>query len=175
MTQNDDVVAASVVAYHYLKTRPRTEREMKRHLLRWAVKYRYSPLCVDSVIQNLRELDFLNDERFTALFVKDRTTLKPKGERTLRHELALKGVSPEIIDAFFSANPTDDTRAAERALSTKKKAYQHLEARMRFKKAISFLMRRGFGYDTAKRAYAAVFGTQNAFEENDPNEYNSDN
>lgn len=143
------------LAYFYLKFRVRTEREMIRYLER--KKNNFTPEVIEKVITQLKEQGYINDEKFVKLFVAERNKLKQKSAFALSLELQKLGINRELIDAFFEQNQPDETNLALIALQKKHQTYSRLDSKTRYKKAISFLLRRGFSYDIAKKTYKKIF------------------
>jgi regulatory protein len=81
-------------AYRLISYRERSVREMKERLMRTG----YEEPLVESVISDLINEDALDDERFAQAFVRDYTTVKPKGNRFIVHELRKKGIPNETIE-----------------------------------------------------------------------------
>jgi SOS response regulatory protein OraA/RecX len=50
----------------------------------------------------------------------------------------------------------DEVAGAQQALTSAWGRYGHLVAEVRERRSLSFLMRRGFSYDTARKAFSAV-------------------
>lgn len=147
------------IAYRYLAFRPRTVEEVKKKLLSKAEKYLFTSQEIDAVLELLKDQGYLNDGEFIKSFVTSRNLLKPKSQRMLTMELKKVGVSQVDIDTYFSASPTNEAEAAQKALSKKMKSLASItDNKVRFMKAISFLQRRGFSYDEAKRAYLQLSG-----------------
>lgn len=80
-------------AWNLISYRPRSSRELKSRLSRKG----YSLQAVDLVIQALAEAGEVDDAAFSRLWVSQRESGKPMGKRRIQHELASKGVAPEVI------------------------------------------------------------------------------
>lgn len=142
------------LAYRYLSFRPRTIIEVEKYLKQKALKYLFTLGEIQSVIELLKDQGFLNDLEFIHSFVLSRNSLKPKSKRVLEMELKRLGVSQSHIDTFFTTNPIDEDELVQKALKKKIKSLLLIfDEKKRFIKAISFLQRRGFSYDVAKKAY----------------------
>lgn len=145
---------ALVLAYHFLKFRIRTVWEMQKYLEKKAEKYRLSEQDIQNCIQHLIDEQLLDDTKFVEAYVHTRTVVKPKGTFALRQELQKLGIDKNIINSFFDQNPVDEEALATATLAQKLKSLQSTtDEKKRFQKAVSFLQRRGFSFDTAKRAY----------------------
>lgn len=142
-------------AYFYLKFRPRTEQEMVKYLER--KKNNFNSETIEKVIVHLKEQGYVDDEKFIKLFISQRNKLKPKSAFALSLELQKLGVNRELIDEYFQENPQDETNLAYAALQNRINSFSRLDSKTRYKKAVSFLLRRGFSYDIAKKTYEKAF------------------
>ncbi len=105
---NEDLIALLNKAYFFLKFRPRTEKEIRDYLYKKIKTTHWSRDDADKIIEELKEKELIDDEKFIDLFVRDRTALKPKGKRVLIRELKLKGIKDELIEKYFSQNSIDE-------------------------------------------------------------------
>lgn len=142
-------------AYFYLKFRPRTKTEVERYLVKKSPFF--GGEIAKKIIKLLTEEGHLNDERFVSMYVHDRMMLKPRSPFLLKLELSRLGVSKDIIDAYFEKNPTDEFPLACETLKKKFFAFKKLDEITRLKKSLTYLLRKGFCFDIAKKAYAIVF------------------
>jgi len=149
---------ALAIAYRYLSFRPRTIVEVEKYLQKKALKYLFTSGEIAAALELLKDQGYLNDLEFIKSFVNSRNLLKPKSRRVLEMELRKLGISQMDIDSFFSDNSTDEDELAQNALKKKIKSLSLIpEEKKRFVKAISFLQRRGFSYDVAKKVYSDLF------------------
>ncbi len=150
---------ALALSYHFLSFRPRSVFEIQTFLRKKALRYHFSEDEIQSAIDVLKSQGFLNDKDFIKSFVSTRNTLKPKSRIVLQMELKKFGISAEDIDTYFSENMVDEEELAKQALQKKAKSLRMIsDEKKRFVRAISFLQRRGFSYDIAKKAYLHVMG-----------------
>ena len=148
---NDDLLLLLNKAYFFLKFRPRSEKEIRDYLYKKVAKTHWSREDADKIIENLKEQELIDDGKFVEWFIRQRMTLKPKGERVLRRELLQKGIDEELIDKYFSQNVVDEEALARQILEVRWPRFKNLDSRKRFEKAVSFLGRRGFGFDVIKK------------------------
>lgn len=149
------------LAYRYLSFRPRTVVEVEKYLQKKALKYLFTPGEIAAALEILKDQGYLNDLEFIKSFVNSRNLLKPKSKRVLEMELKKLGIAQMDIDSFFSDNSTDEDELAQKALKKKMKSLSLIpDEKKRFTKAISFLQRRGFSYDVAKKAYLQLMGRE---------------
>ncbi len=139
-------------SYFYLKFRPRTEKEVRDYLLKKAERYHWPRDVVVSAIEQLKSSDFINDKKFVTWFVDQRNRTKPKSAFALRNELFRLGISKDLIDEYFSETESNEEELAYEALRSKWHRFASLDKRRRFQKAAAFLSRRGFSFDSIKKA-----------------------
>ncbi len=153
-------------SFHFVSFRPRSEKEIRAYLVKKlsrssvipadssvipakaGIQFSNSPL-IERVITRLRELDYVNDEKFAAWWVDQRQSHKPKGMRLLTHELKAKGVTVEM-------KQSDEVGLARQALVKKLDRWQALPKLEQKTKIYGFLGRRGFDADTIRRVIDEV-------------------
>jgi len=102
----------------------------------YLVKKSYPTSEVVSTINRLKELDLINDKKFTSELILARSHSKPKGKKALIIELKRKGIDAEDLDI-------DEDELAKKALEKKKPRS--------FEQASRFLYSRGFSWNTIER------------------------
>ena len=61
--------------------------------------FKVSPKFVNDLTKHLIENDFINEERFSEMFIQGKLRIKKWGRIKLKYELKLKGIDAKIIDA----------------------------------------------------------------------------
>lgn len=107
---------------------------------------------IHAVMGRLKELNYLNDATFAESHIRSRMRSKPKGEYVLKQELKAKGVSEQDIEGYFESTELDEDELAKAALQKKWSIYKHLDYLKRKKRSTDFLLRRGFSYDSIRKA-----------------------
>jgi regulatory protein len=102
---------------------------------------------VQEIMQKLRKLNYLDDEKFAVWMVESYSRSKPKGKNLLVRELKQKGISPEIIEKVM-LEKNDDLAAAQLLLSKKTNALEKLSDKEYKLKAARLLYSRGFSWNT---------------------------
>jgi regulatory protein len=147
-------------ALRFLEVRQRSVAEVRRRLTQAG----YQAELIDGAIARLGELGVLDDEAFTAAWVESRDRARPRGERALRRELALKGVDRTLVDdAMATRRPEPggeadpDIVAAERLLQRHASQLGRVaDPRTRRQRAYALLARHGFDSDLAGRLSAQL-------------------
>jgi regulatory protein len=136
-------------AYALLRQRPRSEFEIRSRLKLKG----YGDEIVDAVIDSLRRMNEIDDVRFARLWVDSRMHNNPVGDVILRHELKIKGIAGQIIEATL-AKKAQDYDESELAISMARDRFERfkkMEPRKALKRVYDFLIRRGFKYDTVRK------------------------
>lgn len=81
-------------AFNLLSYRERSETEIKSRLS----KKGYDADIIEEVVSRLKELDYLNDERFAKKWINYRINNNPRGINLIRQELRKKGINNDIIE-----------------------------------------------------------------------------
>ncbi len=150
---NSDLIPLLNIAFFYLKFRPRTVKEVRDYLYKKVRTTHWSHEAADKVIDHLIEQKFLDDKEFIDYLVTLRTRTKVKGVFAIKQELNRFGVDKESIDEYFSNTEINEEALAEKILGHRWPRLKTLPKQKRFEKAISFLLRRGFNFETSKKTF----------------------
>ncbi|PIP63564.1 hypothetical protein COW97_01820 [Candidatus Roizmanbacteria bacterium CG22_combo_CG10-13_8_21_14_all_34_12] len=148
---DDDLISLLNIAFFYLKFRPRTIKETREHLYKKVRTTHWSHEAVDKIIDHLIELKFLDDKAFIDYLVRSRTATKVKGVYAIKQELYRFGVDKALVDEYFSNTEINEEEFAKKALAGRWDRLKILPKQKRYKKAMSFLQRRGFGFDVCRK------------------------
>jgi len=139
--ENDDRVEMAYTGLlNFIAFRERCEFEVRE----WLFKKKYQDLG-DELIQRLKDKNYLSDERFARLFIRDRVKIKGWGPTRLRHQLYAKRISKHIIENEIEAIRDDfdfDELASD--LVQRKLRNIHRPTFKDKKRLWSLLQRRGF-------------------------------
>jgi regulatory protein len=146
----EDPAVVLDAALRFLEPRQRSIGEVRRRLTR--VGYRDE--LVEGAIARLVELGMLDDQAFARTWIESRDRARPRGERALRRELAVKGIDREIVDETMGAreeeSPEADAEAARRLLARNARALERVgDPRARRQRAYALLARNGFDPEVA--------------------------
>jgi len=144
--------------YGLFSRRQRTEREVRDYMRNLSFKRKLkdleeiSDVIIDKVVERLKAKSLLNDSQFAEEWLVARQLSKKKGAIAIRSELMQKGVSKEIIDQLMNDNITEENeqKLAIQALEKKLRSFRLLDKKDFTQKALQFLIRKGFTYETAK-------------------------
>ena len=126
-------------ALHFLEFRPRSEAEVRRHLL---VNRKFDELSVDQAIDKLKLMGLIDDKAFADAWKNNRIRHKPKSRLMIKRELIQKGISSEII-----AEVTDGISDEENAFTAgikKARLLREFDYPLFSKRLAAYLARRGY-------------------------------
>lgn len=127
--------------------RPRSEKEINDWLKRKKVHLSLHP----KLLQKLKDLDLLDDEKFAKWWVDQRQAFSPKAKRILNYELRIKGINKEIIDQVLESENVDEVAIAGNQLKKVMYRFEKYDKRLARQKMAQFLARKGFSWDIIKR------------------------
>lgn len=148
----DGVYRARGQALSYLSSRSRTEQEIRRRLLRAG----FDEAPVETTVDWLRAQGYVDDAAYAEQYAKSRMGTSGYGPQRVRRELMQRGIDRSAAEnAVLDAAPDEQVEGAALEQAQKRAASlmrSESDQRKRRKKLMDFLVRRGFGYDTARAA-----------------------
>ena len=133
-------------AVNLLTYKPRSVSELRTRLLEkdWT-----NAEIVESVLDKLKEYNYLNDESFAKSFAASQIRQKPMGKRVLKQKLALKKLDKETVETVLEQvlEETPEAEIIERSIAKRLRAKGKPETREDAKKFYDYLLRQGFSYD----------------------------
>ena len=110
----------------------------------------------ERVLARLVDERFVDDERFSRFFVRDKIRFDRWGRRKIEQALARKGVDKDVaqrvLDEFTDADYADQLSSL---LSAKRRSLKGVDGRELNAKLIRYALGRGFGYDIIRRCLDA--------------------
>lgn len=129
-------------ALNLLARREHSYAELKTKLLPYGAQEE-----IDNLLSQLKEKNWLSDERFAEAWIKHRGV--KYGKQRLRHELQQKGVHTELIsdslDRYLEDELTQARAVWQKKYGTKAKTPQERAKQMRF------LQYRGYSWDIIRQ------------------------
>lgn len=150
----DEFDAAREMALRYLDHRPRTRREVELRLQRGG----YDAAVVDAVTAALEQAGIIDDARYAAQWVRERSEHRQHGRTRLQADLRQRGVHQEAIDAALE--PLDqavEASAAEDLLRRRLGSDDPGDPAVR-RRVAAYLARRGYTWEAIEAAWRAVAG-----------------
>lgn len=125
----------------------KTEKEVRSKL----VEKGYNDNAIDNAIDFLKRYNFLNDDTYTKMYVKDK--LSSQGSNKIKYALMKKGISKEAIEEELQNVDKDDERRVALNLAQKKLSTIKKSESDKYKisgKLYRFLISKGYNYDIVK-------------------------
>ena len=143
-------------AFRLLGRRQHSAFELKLKLRQKGYKEEF----ISNVIKQLLELNYLNDYDYAKSFAEENIKNKLWGQRKIEAELFKKGVNREIISQIIMEKFSDGNQI-EKAVELGRKKYKSLISRNLdedkiHSKIISFLLSKGYDYDTVRKTIDLV-------------------
>jgi len=154
LEENKKLRAATNNAYCLLRSRPRSEAELRGRL---KLK-RYDETIIDSVVVALKKIGEIDDRKFAGFWVESRMHVNPMGKSALRRELKFKGVDDSDIDQALedAAKNYDEYEVALNITRERFKRLVKLDRRKASKRLYDYLARREFDYDIINRVIGVL-------------------
>ena len=154
--KDEDFSCCYEAALRFLDYRPRSEAELRDHLL---YKRKCSTAAVKLVLVKLKQIRLVDDRVFALNWVIDRVTFKQKSSNVIRHELLQKGIDVEIVNLVI-ADINDEANALKAGLKTAR-----LLGNLNFlefsRRLAPYLGRRGYGGEVIHKAIPLLWDTVN--------------
>lgn len=132
-------------ALRLINYRDRTSSEIRRRLL----GSDFPEKTVVEVVDQLKRAGLLDDEKFSRDWVKSRTASKPMGKLRLVHELRARGVDARLVEKAVESVDGETERQLAHSLASRKLDKMDAGDPTTRTRLISFLRRRGFGWEIA--------------------------
>ena len=139
------------LALRYLTRRPRSIKEIRDYLL----DKKATEEIILQIIKKLHDQKFQDDTEFAKWWIEQRSRVKPKSDLIIRIELAQKGIASEIIAKLLHKDQDDkisDLVKAKQIAEKKLRSLRAVPKREQYERLGAFLSRRGFDFETSKRA-----------------------
>jgi len=118
----------------------------------------FSEVTVKSVLEEAVRAGILDDARFAQLWIADRLARRPRSRRLLERELKELGVAPEEIQKALGHIELDEEALAKQLIAERASKMHSLDEKVRQRRLISFLRRRGFSERIIRRALRELEG-----------------
>lgn len=131
----------------------KTEKEIEKKL----IEREYSQETISRVQDFLKEYNFIDDRRYTSMYVKDK--IKNEGRNKIKYKLMQKGVAEETIAKTI--NNVNEEDEYEGALTLCEKKYRILikretDSRLIKQKIFRFMASKGYDFDLINRIIRKV-------------------
>jgi regulatory protein len=154
--KDEDFSCCYEAALRFLDYRPRSEAELREHLL---YKRKCGAATVKSVIVKLKKIGLVDDRVFARNWVIDRVTFKQKSGAVIRYELLKKGIDAETAD-LVTADIDDEANALKAGIK-KARLLSKFDFQEFNRRLAPYLGRRGYGGEVIHRAIPLLWETVN--------------
>ena len=143
-------------AMKYLSGRLHSREELRKKLTR----QEYSAGLIDEVLEELKRLGYVDDERFAKTRALSAAQHKHHGPRRAMVELMRAGVKKDVADAAVGeVYESNDNVAEARKLAMKQaERLRKLDPQVARRRLAGMLARRGFDYDAIRPVIEEVIG-----------------
>lgn len=153
LAKEDNYIRCKNSAIRIIERSYKSEKEMKDKLLLKG----YDEITIERTLDFLKEYNFLNDENYARIYVKDK--IKAEGKRKIKYTLIRKGIDDNLIEDELSKVLSDDLKEVALALALKK--YNTLKKRENDKYKLSqklyrFLVSKGYDFDLISQVVKEV-------------------
>lgn len=136
------------LALYHLSFKQRTTYEVEKYLEEHDIDSLYIP----EILENLKQENWINDERYVETYLSQNLNLGDKGAYVLKQKLTQKGINSQLIDKQLEH--LDFSALSEKVAQKLLRKYQHRFSIKTLKdKIIQNMMTKGFSYSEAKSAF----------------------
>jgi len=153
--KEDALRRAEEDALALLRRKDRSEAELRRAL----ASAGHGAEVVEAILKKCRGWGYLDDRRLAERLVSDGIELKHLGPARIKRQLRERGLDPALGESVRKQVAGEEPSLVERAvaaLASKRKSYARLEPEVARRRMIAFLERRGFEFDTIRKALKRV-------------------
>ncbi len=131
-----------------LAVRQRSRRELERRLLQAG----FEDEEVQDSLQRLESVGLIDDDAFARSVAEHAVTRRKEARRVVARRLAQAGVAADLATAVLDETVGDEQERADRLAEERVSRLRGLSADKAFQRLQGFLVRRGYGFDVARRA-----------------------
>lgn len=145
----DPEAVARAIALRQLTAAPRTRAQLADALDRRGVPHEVAHALLD----RFEEVDLVDDEQFSRMWVRSRHAGRGLSKRALAHELRTRGVADDTIREAVDEITADDELAAARELVRRRlPGMRGADPQRRIRRLAGMLARKGYGPGVARQA-----------------------
>lgn len=111
----------------------------------------------EKVTDRLKELRYLDDEKFAKDYVSDRVRFHPRGKFLLKRELKQKGISPEIATNILNNEEVDELEMAMELLQKRKFNPSEELSQKEKARVYRFLASKGFNKEIIYKTFQSQY------------------
>ncbi len=116
LVEQDEIFLIKASSLRIIARREHSRKELETKLIQKG----FSKKNINYVLDILERDNFLNDERFAELYVRQSFEFKRKSPRVVRYELSRKGIKEPVIEKYLNGIAEDEIFENALALAMKK-------------------------------------------------------
>lgn len=153
IVSEDNYIKGKNAALHFLEKSFKSEKQVSDKL---TIK-EFDIKTIDRVLEFLKHYDFVNDERFIELFIKEK--IRSIGKNKIKFTLIKKSLPKELINEAISKITSEQQlevalKLGEKRLVTLSK--NENDTKKLYKKISDYLARNGYDYEIIKKVLARI-------------------
>ncbi len=131
-------------AVNLLAFKGRTKQEIIKRL----IEKGYSSDEIDEAVEKLSYYGYLNDQNYTISYIMDNAS--KKGKKLILIELEQKGIDKNILENVYSEVNIDEDAVIDNIIKQRFLKMDLSDDKI-YRRAVGYLLRRGFTYESIKR------------------------
>jgi regulatory protein len=139
-----------------LAVRQRSRRELERRLSQAG----FDEVQIQDSIRRLQAVGLVDDEAFARSVAEHALGHRLEGRRVVARRLAQAGVDPELAREVLGDTGEDEQERADRLAEQRASRLRGLAPDRAFQRLQAFLVRRGYGFDVARRAASRALAVE---------------
>ncbi|MFH1074127.1 MAG: regulatory protein RecX [Candidatus Firestonebacteria bacterium] len=150
----DSLTRARNYIYWLVSRQSRTKKEIADKLKR----KEYEENIISQVLKEAEENGLVNDKRYAFAYALDRMNFFKSGKNLVRMKLQQKGVEKTVTEKAIETayKGVDEYAQALDIAKRRARSYRKLEKQVIARRLTSYIVRRGFSFDTALRVTKAI-------------------
>ena len=151
--QEDSIRQAKDQALRYLTVRPHSRRELWRKMREKG----HRSEVINQVLDHLENVELVNDEQFTRLFIQNELRLRPVGKLLLIQKLVQRGIPREMYEPLLKELLPDEEEIEIARSLVKKflKSHSRDKGDKLKEKLVRYLQGKGFQWEQIKQVLPA--------------------
>ncbi|GAA0075749.1 hypothetical protein UT300005_01270 [Clostridium sp. CTA-5] len=157
LAYKDQIMKCREAAIRTIEKSHKTEKQVREKLILKG----YEEEAIEKAIDFLKEYNYLNDEYYTKLFVKEK--LKSQGSNKIKYSLMQKGISKEIIEEELNNVDRENEKSIAIDLAQRKIVTIRKSENDKYKisnKLYRFLLSKGYGYEVVNEVVKEVINDE---------------
>ncbi len=164
IANEDNYIKAKSFALHFLERSAKSSKQVVDKL----IAKEFDVKTIDRVVEFLKSYDFIDDNRFVELFIKEK--IRSSGKNKIKFTLLKKGLPKEIIEEGLNKITSEEQAQTALQLGERKiivLAKSEMDSRKLYKKTADYLGRSGFDFGIINEIMDKIMKNYNMDESNE--------